>query len=282
MIANRQNMRDLRQWVCWRFEKRNGRLTKVPYSSLTGQKASSTDSETWVGYHEAVSAYQKQGYDGLGFVFTPEDELCGVDLDDCLDPETGEIESWALGIIEKLDSYTEISPSGSGIHVLVKAKLPEGRNRKGRFEAYDRSRYLTVTGKHLSGTPQAIQSRQEELQGVVLRVFGEKNKNGHNEASEAMERVGNGLADNEIVKKALSASNGERFARLWAGDTTVYGSNSEADLALCRMLAFWTGGDAVKIDALFRQSGLYRKKWNRQDYRNRTIAEALNGKTEFY
>src|SRR5215204_7291117 len=214
MIANRQNMRDLRQWVCWRFEKRNGRLAKVPYSPLTGEKASSTDSETWVGYQEAVSAYQKQGYDGLGFVFTPEDELCGVDLDDCLDPESGEIETWAQEIIEELNSYTEISPSGMGIHVLVRGKLPEGRNCKGRFEAYDRDRYFTITGKRLAGTPRSIEGRQEELHSVVSRVFGEESKNGHSEPIKATEPVDNGLSDSELIQKALGAFNAEKFRRL--------------------------------------------------------------------
>jgi hypothetical protein len=98
----------------------------------------------------------------------------------------------------------------------------------------------------------------------------------------APERADNSLSDAEVVQKALSASNGERFARLWAGDTSGYGSHSEADLALCGMLAFWTGGDATRMDSLFGQSGLYRKKWDRENYRNRTIAEALSGKTEFY
>ena len=96
------------------------------------------------------------------------------------------------------------------------------------------------------------------------------------------ESAENGLSDTEVIQRALSASNGERFSRLWAGDVSGYGCHSEADLALCGMLAFWTGGDATRIDSLFRQSGLYRKKWDRKDYRNRTIAEALSGKTEFY
>jgi putative DNA primase/helicase len=160
--------------------------------------------------------------------------------------------------------------------------LPEGRNRKGRFEAYDRGRYFTVTGKHLAGTPQAIESRQEELQNVVRRVFGEPSTNGHRESVAVPESVENELSDDEIIRKALSAANGERFSRLWSGDTTGYGSQSEADLALCGMLAFWTGGSATRIDSLFRQSGLYRKKWDRDDYRNRTVTEALSGKTEFY
>jgi primase-polymerase (primpol)-like protein len=151
------------------------------------------------------------------------------------------MEDWAQEIISELDSYTEISPSGTGAHILVRGELPEGRNRKGRFEAYDRGRYFTVTGRHLSDTSQSIESRQEELHGVVQRMFGGDSANGHREPVVASEPVDNGLSDTEIVQKALSASNGERFARIWAGDVTDYGSHSEADLALCGMLAFWTG-----------------------------------------
>jgi len=275
-------MRDLRQWLCWQFEERSGELTKVPYSPLTRRRADSTVPETWASRDEAVRARRQHDYDGIGFVFTSDDDLCGVDLDKCLDPETGEIENWAQEIIEELDSYTEISPSGTGVHILVRARLPEGRNRKGRFEVYDRSRYFTFTGKHLTGTPQTIERRQEELRGVVLRVFGEDSSNGHTTPVPATEPVDNGLSDGEVIQKALAASNGARFSRLWNGDTSGYGSHSEADLALCGMLAFWTGGDASRIDSLFRQSGLYRKKWERKDYRNRTITEALSGKTEFY
>ncbi len=282
MVADTQSMRDLKQWLCWRSEERDGKPTKIPYSPLTGQRASSTTPETWTGYEEAVRACKEYGYGGIGFVFTSEDDLCGVDLDGCLDLETGEIEPWAWTIIEELDSYTEISPSGTGVHILVRGELPAGRNRKGRFEAYDRGRYFTVTGKHLSGSPQSIESRQEELQGVVRRVFGEESANGHTKPVAAPESVDNGLSDSEVIQKALSASNGERFSRLWNGDTEAYGSHSEADLALCGMLAFWTGGDATRIHSLFRQSGLYREKWDRKDYCNRTITEALSGKTEFY
>jgi putative DNA primase/helicase len=282
MVADTLNMRDLIQWLCWRIEERDGKPTKVPYDPSTGEKAESTNPKTWTSYEKAVSVCKDHGYEGIGFVFTPEDDLCGVDLDKCLDPETGELEGWAREVIEELDSYTEISPSGTGVHVLVRATLPEGRNRKGRFEAYDRGRYFTVIGKHLPGTPQTIEVRQEALQSVVRRVFGEESTNGHTKPVAAAEPVDNGLSDSEVLRKAIAASNGARFSRLWNGDTEEYGSHSEADLALCGMLAFWTGGDAARIDTLFRQSGLYRKKWDRNDYRNRTITEALNGKTEFY
>src|SRR5215203_3329960 len=181
MVADTLAIRDLRQWLCWRSEERDGKPTKVPYSPATGKRADSTVPETWTSYQEAVRACKEEGYGGIGFVFTPKDDLCGVDLDKCLDPATGEIEPWAWKIIEELDSYTEISPSGTGLHVLVRAALPKGRNRKGRFEVYDRSRYFTVTGKHLADMRRTIEKRQDELQNVARHVFGEDSANGHTE-----------------------------------------------------------------------------------------------------
>jgi len=283
MITDTQNIRDLRQWLCWRTEERDGKLTKVPYSPLTGEKASSTDPQTWAKYSEAVTAHKEHAYHGIGFVFTPEDDLCGVDLDRCLDPETGEIEGWANEIIEELDSYTEISPSGTGVHVLVQAELPEGRNRKGPFEAYDRGRYFTVTGRHLEGTPRSIEARQEQLERVVRRVFGEpEGTNGHKELPTLGYSFQN-FSDQEILEKASDADNGEKFRRLWAGDSSGYTSASEADAALCSLLAFWTGPDPQRIDGLFRRSALCREKWTkREDYRRKTIECALEGRTDFY
>jgi primase-polymerase (primpol)-like protein len=139
MVADTLNIRDLRQWLCWRIEERDGEPTKVPYDPSTGKKADSTAPDTWGGYDEAVSACKGHSYAGVGFVFTAEDDLCGVDLDKCLNPVTGELEGWAQEIIRELDSYTEISPSGTGVHILVRGELPSGRNRKGRFEVYDRT-----------------------------------------------------------------------------------------------------------------------------------------------
>jgi primase-polymerase (primpol)-like protein len=176
MVADALNIRDVRRWVCWCLEERGGELTKVPYGPRTGRRADSTAPETWASYEEAVNAYRNHGYAGIGLVFTPEDDLCGVDLDKCLNPETGEIEGWAQEIIEELDSYTEISPSGTGVHILLRGELPAGRNRRERFEVYDRGRYFTVTGTHLPGSPQSIESRQEALLSVVRRVFGDENR----------------------------------------------------------------------------------------------------------
>ena len=109
MVTDTTNVQDLRQFVCWRYEERDGKLTKVPYSPLTGKRASSTNPATWARYTEAAAAYRKDGYDGVGLVFTKDDYFCGVDLDGCRDPETGEIEPWAQEIVQEFNSYTEIS-----------------------------------------------------------------------------------------------------------------------------------------------------------------------------
>jgi hypothetical protein len=285
MIAETKNIQDLRQWLCWRIEDRDGKPTKVPYSPLTGEKASTMDPETWASYSEAVEAYREHGYSGIGLVFSEDDPFCGVDVDGCMNPETGEIEGWAQEIIEELDSYTEVSPSGRGVHVLVRGELPPGRNRKGRIEMYDQGRYFTVTGRHLAGTPRSIESRQEQLTSLARRVFGQlEGVNGHKTPTPAF--VGD-FSDQEIIEKASAAENSEKFLRLWAGDTSGYEhddnqGHSEADLALCAILAFWTGPDPDRIARLFRHSGLYRKKWERADYRERTIARALEGRSEFY
>jgi putative DNA primase/helicase len=282
MITNKQNMRDLNQWVCWRLEERDGKPTKIPYSPLTDDRASSTNSNTWASYSEAVSAYKNRGYDGIGFVFTKEDDFVGVDLDDCFDPETGEVEPWAQEIIDELDSYTEISPSGTGVHILARAALPDGRNRKGPMEIYGHSRYFTMSGRHLEGTPRTIEHRQEQILALRHRVLREPvSDNSH---KEPRPRIDSGLSEQEILMKAAAADNGDKFRRLWAGKTSGYASESEADQALCSLLAFWTDPDPGRLEQLFSQSALGgREKWRRRaDYRQRTIARALDGRTEFY
>ncbi len=272
-------MRDLRQWVCWRAEERNGKLTKVPYSPTTGSRARSDDAATWATLDQAREAAQEGTYEGIGFVFVSSDPFCGVDLDSCVSPETGEVEPWAMNTVEELDSYTEISPSGTGLHVIVRAELPPNGNRKDRVELYDRGRFFTVTGNHLHGTPTAVRERQQQIRTLHNRLFTpnplEVSSTNGTPASESP------LDDVEVLRRAMSAANGSRFAALWTGDSSGYSSDSEADLALCSMLAFWTGPDEGRIASLFARSGLARKKWDREDYRRRTITRALDG-AEFY
>src|SRR3954463_11725152 len=122
------------QWVPWHIEIRNGEPTKVPLNTHTGARGSCTDASTWSACEPAVAFADKEKAAGVGFVFAPDDPFCGIDLDNCLDPETREIEPWAMKIVRALDSYTETSPSGRGLHIIVRAELPPGGNRKGKVE----------------------------------------------------------------------------------------------------------------------------------------------------
>jgi putative DNA primase/helicase len=151
-------LRNLRQWVCYRLEKRKQsdgtwKNTKVPCQT-NGKAASSTDPATWNSFASCVDAVGRSGITGIGFVFSKAAGFTGIDLDKCRDPESGVTEPWALGIIKELLSYTELSQSRTGWHVIVRAVLPAGRNRAGRVEMYDSGRFFVMTGNtdpHVGG-----------------------------------------------------------------------------------------------------------------------------------
>ena len=145
-----EELKTYRYWVVWRHEERPGEdeLTKVLYAPHTGRRAKTDDSRTWDTFEQALDAYTKSDYSGIGFVFSSGDPYTGVDLDHCRNPETGIIEPWAEQVIIALDGYTEVSPSGEGVHIIVRAKLPPGaRNRRGCVECYSERRFFTITGR---------------------------------------------------------------------------------------------------------------------------------------
>jgi hypothetical protein len=270
-------LRDRPQWVCWRYETRDGKPTKVPYTP-TGSPASSTDASTWFDF---VTCSTVAGFDGVGYVFAPDDPYTGVDFDDCLDGDR--LDPHVATHLLTLDSYTEISPSGRGVKTIVRAAKTTDRCRTsktpwgGEFEVYDRDRFFAITGRHLRGTPTTIEPRQTELEHVLRHAFPKPE-------THVAHTNGGGVLDTDdeaLLERARSAANGPKFGPLWIGDASGYGSESEADLALVSMLAFWTGPDPARIDRLFRRSGLMRAKWERDDYRARTIGKALE-RGEFY
>ena len=271
------------QWVAWRLEERGGKLTKVPVNPHTGRNGSSTDTTTWGTFEEARAAVGNYGLAGVGFVFTDNDPFCGVDLDDCYDSASGEVEAETARIVRELNSYTEVSPSGTGVKIFVRAaQLPPSGRRwgDGNFIA-TRGRFFTVTGQHLYGTPTTVEERQEAVNALHARLFPPQPE--RISSANAGER-GERFTDEEVLRLARSAKNGEKFTQLWAGEwPNYYTSQSEADLALCSMLVFYTGpGTEEQVDRLFRNSGLYRDKWEqRDDYRERTLALADN-QDEFY
>ena len=140
-----EEMRTYDHWVVWKaVPKKDGKLDKWPYDTRTGELASTTDSRTWSTFEEAVAAYIRNGWDGIGFVFSSGDPFTGIDLDNVRDPDTGDLTDWARRVIEAFDAPTEISPSGRGVHIYVKGKVAS-KNKKG-IEVYSTERFFTVTG----------------------------------------------------------------------------------------------------------------------------------------
>ena len=129
------------QWVVWKAL--GDKPDKIPYSARSGRKASSTDLMTWSTFPEALEAYEHGEYAGLGFMFSSADPYTGIDLDGCVD-ENGEIALWALEITRYLDSYTELSATGTGLHIIVRGEVPN--RRKGDTEVYSSKRFFTITG----------------------------------------------------------------------------------------------------------------------------------------
>ncbi len=143
------------QWVCWRYAlDSKGRWTKHPYDPRTGRKAKSTDLLTWSPFEDVLTAHKAGGYDGVGFMFCSGDPYTGVDLDGCRDPETGEVEAWAAEIVQYLDGYTELSPSGKGLHVIVKGKAPKALKLP-HIEMYSIERFFTMSG-HAAGVLEVV------------------------------------------------------------------------------------------------------------------------------
>jgi putative DNA primase/helicase len=269
-----RELQDYQQWVCWKRVNRT--QTKLPISPATGRAASCTDPASWGGYRQARAAASRFRLDGIGFVFTIADPYTGVDLD-CCRRDNGDLEPWAAALVERLDSYTEWSPSGEGLHILVKASLPEGGGRRtSGIEIYSSGRYFTITGDQLKRTSSAIKNRQAEILDLVAAL----DKNSQRPLERYSPLCSVARTDEELILRAQRAKNGAKFQRLWAGDTSDYdGDHSRADGALCSLLAYYTDGEQARVDRLFRRSGLYRQKWDRptagSTYGSRTIQAVI-------
>ena len=245
----------------------------------------SNNPSTFTSYQEAVNVLERGGYDGLGVgVF---DGLCAVDIDHCI-ADDGTPSPLAVDIVSTLESYTETSPSGQGVRIFFKAAgftYDKARyytmNAKQGLEIYvsgATNKFLTVTGNSDPWAgPFPVCERAEALQAVLDKYMVRPQKAAQ-EATRAPQAPLD-LSDAEVIAKAHNARNGAAFAALWNGDTSGYGSHSEADMALCNALAFWTGRNAGQMDRLFRSSGLMREKWDRRQsgstYGALTIAEAI-------
>jgi hypothetical protein len=173
-----KELRSYNQWVAWKaVPNNNGKITKIPVNPNTGGNASPTNPATWGTFKEASERYvwnKDNGIDGIGFVFAKGDPFCGVDLDDCRDPKTGQFEDWAVDILKQLNSYCEISPSDTGVKIFMKGNLQGHGRNFGDVEMYDTGRFFTLTGETFNGYPKTIEDRKAEVTNLYTKLSNEK------------------------------------------------------------------------------------------------------------
>ena len=259
-------LQNLKQWCCYKLveQKNTDKLSKLPINPETKKGAKSNDPSTWVDYDTAL-LYADE-YDGVGFFFTP--PYVGVDIDSV---NLEKIDTKTLEIINTLDSYTEISVSGKGLHIIVRGSIPGGVCRKGTLEMYQEARFFAMTGNILRGCPDEVYDRQQELEKIYKKYM-----------EQPKIIVDYGIQDKRIVNlNDLLKVKNEKFRKLFSGQFEEYPSQSEADLAFCSMVAYFTDGNAELMDKAVRESQLYRDKWDKKHgadtYGNLTIKKALDG-----
>ncbi|MEC5229989.1 phage/plasmid primase, P4 family [Bacillus inaquosorum] len=276
-----QELKNAPQWILWRSEEHKGKKTKVPYQ-IDGSMAQSSNKRTWSTFATIMKFFNEQEYDGIGFMFSKDDPFIGIDIDHCVND--GVLSPFAQEIIQTINSYTEYSPSGEGVHIITKGKLPlrgPGTGRKNidkGLEVYRHGRYFTFTGNSLDVGP--VQERSEEIKTIFDKYLTEKE-----EAKSVSARSQSGsdmsnLSNKEIWERMFNSKNGKSIQDLFNGQL-INGDHSSTDMALCNHLAFWTDKDASKMDSMFRESNLFREKWDRQHsadgatYGEMTIAAAI-------
>lgn len=276
-------LKTLPRWVCFRMISNK----KVPITPKNGLYARVDDDNTWGTFEEAVA--EVKYYSGIGFMLG--DGIIGIDLDHVI--ENGQLSDDAKAIMDKMDTYTEISPSGTGLHMIAIGKLPEGERRSGFVEMYDNRRFFTMTGNVWDKTRQyevaertaaATEIHGQYLsQRTVKAAAAEPKAPAQRPTEAAPVTAGPGMADTveRVIELASKAQNGERFQRLFSGDLSGYDTPSQADLALCDIAAFYAGDNAALIDGVFRASGLMRSKWDQRrgtlTYGEKTVQKAIEG-----
>jgi len=318
-------LKTLPNWVGFRvwWEDKENKHKKMPvdiWATVAAKKedptawkdipAESNNPKTWCDFDTALAwlkdkkPHKKYKWH-IGFAFDGKG-ICGIDLDKCIG-EDGTVSDFAKEILQKVRSYTEISPSGKGLHIIAKCGEPfagAGMN-KPEIEIYQSGRFFTVTGKRYDGSSEVTADCTESILGIYNSFSGILNgtlgvNTGSNDTTKGMSDAdentavnatsatggASSMSDSELLDKARASKGGSKFEALWSGDCNGYKSQSEADLALCSSLAFWTADDAGRMDRLFRQSGLYREKWDKlhgaQTYGQKTIAQALAQPHEVY
>lgn len=233
-------LRPLKQWICWKVALNpKGKVIKKPVTRF-GINASVTDESIRATYDECFcevaspkQTNNKVRLNGVGFVFTADDDYIGIDLDKCRDKKTGVIEDWALKVMKTIDSYTELSPSKTGVHIICRGDaMPRGK-RKDHFEMYFMERYFTFTGEHISGYPDTINDRHEQALALEIEFCGERQK--ESELVEVEDHLFKLHSQMKISKEVLAVvlANNSDFQKAWNHKRPdLDGSLSSYDMAL--------------------------------------------------
>ncbi|MFP7447172.1 phage/plasmid primase, P4 family, partial [Bacillus infantis] len=275
-------LKALPQWILWKSEKRNNKPTKVPYQ-VNGEMAQANNRRTWSTFATAVKFYLEGDYDGIGFVFSRQDNYIGIDIDKCV--VDGKTNAFATEIIDTLDSYTEFSPSGNGIHIIIKGGLPQSvlgtgrKNTKHGLEIYSYGRYFSFTGNRENSND--VYDRTDELAEVFEQYFDDSDIQGRVNLAE-FEKDEIKITNDVLWERMFRSKNGDEIRSLYNG-SLINDDHSASDLALCNHLAFWTGKSSTRMDTMFRETGLMRDKWDvihfrdtNETYGERTIATAIS------
>ena len=274
----------------WRLEKRQGKPTKVPYDPRTGQLAKTNDPATFADFATAMKAYAMGGWDGIGYRVS--EGIGAIDIDHCI-REDGSLNDVAASIMSFFpDTYFERSPSGTGLRGFFRLSPDFAydktvyyiNNRKHGLEVYlpgVTNRFVTVTGDVFR--PGTVTRNDDALQNTLDTFMRRNSQAGTGSPVEPVSY----LSDEQVIQHAVKSESGEKFKSLYNGDwTDLYDSQSDADMALVAMLAFWCGNVEEQIDRLFRSSGLMRDKWDRRTgdstYGQITIRNAVSSNSVIY
>lgn len=265
-----EEIRLLPQWVCWCGDK-------VPKNPRTGGNAQSNNPDSWGTFDDAINACKVYQFDGVGFMFRKDGGYFGVDLDHVADNK-----AFCDEFVDGLKSYNEYSRSGTGLHIICKGILPDGSRRKNSVEMYENGRYFICTGNIYNHSYTTIADCTESIKPLHKKYLPAETKKKPDRIVACVN-----MDDAELLEQARASKNGMLFNMLYCGYWDgVYNSQSEADLSLCNMLAFWTGCNADSMDRLFRTSGLMRSKWDERHgaktYGETTIEKAIASCTSVY
>ena len=265
-------LKRLRQWVCFKAKPQEGHWGKIMISPITGDLAKSNEPTTWSDFDTALRYAQTHGQDGLSFVLTS--GIVFVDIDE-VDEKPNVIKDKMVELASRLDTYCVTSVSGKGLHFLCYGQLPENARKKNDtfgLEMYDTKRFVCMTGN--------VVDEATEIKDLS-DIIGELNKTylGKPIEYKPIVRVPATRSDRELIDLIRSSRQATKFDKLFRGDWQGnYDTQSSADFALASILAYWTQ-DESQIDSIFRSSGLYRPKWDNSGgyYGRRTIRMALGG-----